>query len=80
MEGSSLCLGTCSYPGGGARRVEVITGVAGRRCWPAHEKLRIVEESLAPGESVSALTRRNGVASNLLFGWPRVWMPPVWQA
>ena len=36
-------------------RVEVITGIAGRRYWPAHEKLRIIEESLVPGESVSAV-------------------------
>ena len=42
------------------RRVEVITGVARRRYWPAHEKLRIIEESLVPGESVSAVARRNG--------------------
>ena len=48
-------------------RVEVITGVARRRHWPAHEKLRIVEESPAPGESVSAAARRDGVAPNLLF-------------
>lgn len=53
-------------------RVEVITGVAGRRYWPAHEKLRIVEDSLAPGESVSAVARRNGVAPNLLFRWRRL--------
>ena len=72
MEGSSLCLGTCSCPGGGPRRVEVITGIAGRRYWPAHEKLRIVEESLAPEESVSAVARRNGVAPNLLFRWRRL--------
>lgn len=26
------------------RRIEVITGVARRRYWPAHEKLRILEE------------------------------------
>jgi transposase len=58
--------------GDGPRRVEVITGVAGRRYWPAHEKLRIVEESLAPGESVSAVARRNGVAPNPLFRWRRL--------
>ena len=76
MEGSSLCLGTCSCPGGGPRGVEVIAGVtarvAGRRHWPAHEKLRIVEEGLAPGESVSAVARRDGVAPNLLFRWRRL--------
>ena len=53
-------------------RVEVITGVAGRRYWLAHEKLRIVEESLVPGESVLAVARRNGVAPNLLFRWRRL--------
>ena len=54
------------------RRIEVITGVARRRYWPAHEKLRIIEESLALGESVSAVARRNGVAPNLLFRWRRL--------
>ncbi|MDB2407914.1 transposase [Jannaschia sp.] len=53
-------------------RIEVITGIAGRCYWPAHEKLRIVEESLAPGESVSAVAGRNGVAPNLLFRWRRL--------
>ena len=53
-------------------RVEVIAGLAGRRYWPAHEKLRIIEESLVPGESVSAVARRNGVAPNLLFRWRRL--------
>ena len=50
----------------------MITGVARRRYWPAHEKLRIIEESLVPGESVSAVARRNGVAPNLLFRWRRL--------
>lgn len=72
MEGPSLCLGTCSWRGGGPRRVEGITGVAGRRCWPAHEKLRIAEGSLVPGGSVSAVARRNGVAPDLLFRWRRL--------
>ena len=30
-------------------RVEVITGLAGRRYWPAQEKLCIIGESLVPG-------------------------------
>ncbi|ETX13198.1 hypothetical protein OCH239_12815 [Roseivivax halodurans JCM 10272] len=54
------------------RRVEVIIGVARRRYWPAHEKLRIIEESLVPGESISAVAGRNGVAPNLLFRWRRL--------
>jgi transposase len=59
-------------PNDNHRRVEVITGVASRRYWPAHEKLRIIEESLVPGESVSTVARRNGVAPNLLFRWRRL--------
>jgi len=54
------------------RQVEVITGVAGRRYWPAHEKLRIVEESLVAGTSVSVVARLNGVSPNLLFRWRRL--------
>ena len=50
----------------------VITGVAGRRHWPAPEKLRIVGEILASGESVSAVARCNGGASNVLFRWRRL--------
>ena len=51
--------------------IEAITGVAGRRYWPVQEKLRIVEESLAAGGSVSAVARRNG-APNPLFCWRRL--------
>ena len=40
--------------------VEVITGIARRGYWLAHEKLRIVEENLTPGASVSAVAQRNG--------------------
>ena len=50
------------------RRVEVITGAARRRYGPAHEKLRIIEESLVPGESVSAVARRNGAAPTSCSG------------
>ena len=42
-------LGEMLMPNETHHRVEVITGLAGRRYWPAHEKLRIIEESLVPG-------------------------------
>lgn len=53
-------------------RVEVITGAGRRRYWPIEEKLRIVEETLQSGASISAVARRNGVAPNLLYRWRRL--------
>lgn len=52
--------------------VEVITGAGRRRYWPIEEKLRIVEETLLPGATISAVARRNGVAPNLLYRWRRL--------
>jgi transposase len=54
------------------RRVEVITGTARRRRWTTQEKLRIVDEALSGGDSLSAVARRNGVAPNLLYRWRRL--------
>jgi transposase len=54
------------------RRIEVITGTARRRRWSVEEKLRMVAESCEPGESVSAVARRHGVAPNLLYRWRRL--------
>src|SRR3954462_4000544 len=39
-----------------AERVEVITSVQRRRRWSTGEKVRIVEETYLPGNSVSAIT------------------------
>jgi transposase len=46
---------------------EIITDGGRRRRWPAAEKLRIVEEALEDGASISIVARRNGVAPNLLY-------------
>lgn len=54
------------------RRIEIITGTERRRRWSAAEKLRIVEETLTGGDSVSAVARRHGVAPNLLYRWRRL--------
>ena len=54
------------------QRIEVITGVARRRQWSTEAKLRIIEESFEPGETVSSVARRNGVAPNLLYRWRRL--------
>lgn len=52
-------------------RVEVITSVQRRRRWPAAEKIRLIEETMKPGMSVSYVARRAGVAPSLLFNWRR---------
>ena len=50
-------------------RVEVITSVQRRRRWLAAEKLRLVEEAMQPGSSISLVARQAGVAPSQLFGW-----------
>jgi len=52
--------------------IGIITDGGHRRRWSAAEKLRIVEEALYDGESISAVARRNGVASNLLYRWRKL--------
>ncbi len=48
-------------------RVEVITSVQRRRRGSTEEKVRIVEETYLPGNSVSIVARRYGIAGNQLF-------------
>ena len=52
--------------------IEIISDGGRRRLWPAAEKLRIVEETMFDGESISAVARRNGVAPNLLYRWRKL--------
>ena len=52
--------------------IEIITDGGCRRRWSSSEKLRIVEETLYDGESISAVARRNGVAPNLLYRWRKL--------
>jgi transposase len=52
-------------------RVEVITSVQRRRRWSTAEKVRLVEEAMQPGSSVSFVARRYGVSPSLLFAWKR---------
>lgn len=54
------------------QRIELITGTARRRYWSTEQKLRIIEESFEPGETVSSVARRNGVAANLVYRWRRL--------
>lgn len=52
-------------------RVEVITSVQRRRRWSAAEKVRLIEEAMQPGMSVSFVARRAGIAPSQLFAWKR---------
>ena len=53
-------------------RVEIITSVQRRRRWTAAEKMRLVEQTFAPGMTVSLVARQNGIAPNQLFTWRRL--------
>jgi transposase len=44
------------------QRIELITGAVRRRLWTTEQKLQIIEESFQPGETVSSVARRRGVA------------------
>ncbi|MBK1697803.1 IS66-like element accessory protein TnpA [Rhodovibrio salinarum] len=52
-------------------RLEVVGGSTGRRRWPDAVKARVVQESFAPGASVSAVARRHGISPQQLTGWRR---------
>jgi transposase len=43
-------------------RVEVLGGVERRRRWSRDDKMRIIEETLTPGATVSEIARRHGIA------------------
>ena len=45
--------------------------MGGRRRWSADDKARIVEETLAPGATVSEVARRHDIRPQQLFGWRR---------
>jgi transposase len=53
-------------------RVEIITSVQRRRQWTATEKTRLVEETFAPGMTLSLVARQHGIAPNQLFTWRRL--------
>src|SRR4051794_18544938 len=54
------------------QRIELITGAVRRRHWTTEQKLQIIEESFQPGETVSSVARRRGVAPNLPYRWRRL--------
>jgi transposase len=56
----------------GVRRLEVITGVGGRRSWSREDKARIVADSFAAGANVSAVARRYGLRPQQVYAWRRL--------
>jgi transposase len=52
-------------------RVEVVTGRERWRRYTAEEKVRLVEQTMQAGMTVSAVARLHGVSPSLLFGWRR---------
>lgn len=52
-------------------RVEVLGAIERRRRWSRDLKMRIIEETLAPGAVVSEIARRHGIATSLVFTWRR---------
>jgi transposase len=60
-----------SDPNAPSPRVEVITSVQRRRRWTTAAKVRLVEETMQPGSSVSFVARRTGISPSLLFRWKR---------
>jgi transposase len=54
------------------QRVEIITGHERRRRYSAEQKLALVEETMQPGMTVSAVARLRGVSPSLLFNWRRL--------
>ena len=49
----------------------MITSVQRLQRWSAAEKVRLVEEAMQPGMSVSFVARRAGIARSQLFAWKR---------
>jgi len=45
--------------------------VTPRRRWTVAEKLRMIRESMEPGNSVSVTARKFGISPNLLYRWKR---------
>ncbi|WP_438744257.1 transposase [Bradyrhizobium sp. U531] len=45
-------------------RVEVLGGVERRRRWSRDDKMRIIEETLAPGAVVTEIARRHGISTS----------------
>ena len=52
-------------------KIEVL-GTERRRRWSLQDKLRIVEETMQPGMTVTEVARRHGLAPSVVFTWRRL--------
>ena len=52
--------------------IQVITSTESRRRYSPAEKKSIIQESCEPGQSVSGVARKHGIAPSLLFYWRRI--------
>jgi len=52
-------------------RIEIVTSVQRHRRYTAEEKVRLVEQIMQPGMTVTAVARLHGVSPSLLFQWRR---------
>lgn len=60
---------TSSRTSGGNSRIELITRGEPRRRWSLEQKQAIAAESFQPGVSPTAVSRRYGISSGLLYTW-----------
>ena len=54
------------------KRTEIISTVERRRRWTVEEKLKVLNEALSAGASITAVSDRNGVSRSLLYHWLRL--------
>ena len=54
------------------QRIEIVTSRERRRRYSAEIKLALVEQTMQPGMTVSAVARQHGVSPSLLFNWRRL--------
>lgn len=60
-----------SGTGSGTETVEIVQSVCRRR-WTSGQKLRMVEETMQPGNSVSRIARQYGISPAQLYKWRRL--------
>jgi transposase len=60
---------TSSRTSGGSSRIELITRGEPRRRWSREQKQAIAAESFQSGVSPTAVARRYGISSGLLYAW-----------